>query len=173
MEITTTVGESADGAGNAPSCETEVVVEQSVVDSDPGIEAESGNEPSPGVATAADGPPPTGAAGPSGAAAHAADGRTAGASDAIDAGAPDAAGRVRETVFGCHFVGHDLKVQRRPWSEPGLAAQEAWAAGDSVDDSMRLVSPWIKNLSDDELDRMLEVFRRKVRQERRDAEKDP
>jgi hypothetical protein len=140
-------------------------MEQIVVDGDPGMQAESGNEPSPRVATAADGPRTMGAA----------DSRTPAAAGAIEAGAPDAAGAglVTETVFGFRFAGHDPKVERRLWSKPVPAAHEPWAAGDSVDDSMRLVSPWIRNLSDAELDRMLEVYRRKVRQGRTEPEKDP
>jgi hypothetical protein len=69
MEITRMVGESADGAEKAPSGETEGTIEQRVMDRHPGIEAEFGNEPSPGVVAAADRPRPAGAAGPSGAGA--------------------------------------------------------------------------------------------------------
>jgi hypothetical protein len=76
-------------------------------------------------------------------------------------------------VFGFRFGAHDPKIERRPWNRPTPAAQEAPAAGASVDDSMQLVSPWIRDLSDAELERMLEVYRRKVRQERTDPEKDP
>jgi hypothetical protein len=52
MDITTSVGESADGAGNERCRQTENDLQQRVAERDPGVEAETGNEPSSSPAEA-------------------------------------------------------------------------------------------------------------------------
>jgi hypothetical protein len=64
VETTTTAGRIADDPQNTPIRETEVVVYQDVAERDRGIKAESGNEPSSGVAAAPVRPGPGPAAEP-------------------------------------------------------------------------------------------------------------
>jgi hypothetical protein len=49
---------------------------------------------------------------------------------------------------------------------PPCDAPAARSQRQSVEDAGRLVSSWIQGLSDEELDKLLAVYRRKVHQER-------
>jgi hypothetical protein len=128
VEITKTVGSIADGPENAPIRETEVIVDQNVMERDRGQEVESGNEPSSGVpgeplgswksffSEAAGGPKP--------AAEQVAETRSPRATGAIEPGASNAASDATGTTMSQWFAACGAGAKHRPGSEPSLPALE-------------------------------------------------